>query len=281
MILIPKIEKAGKVFWTIIGLAFLLLVGALDYVLVPHEVSVSLFYVLPIGLITWYAGERLGAAMAVASALIWFADDMLAGKSFAHPGIHAWNAGVRLFFFGLTVFSIRLGKALERERTVSRTDFLTGAFNSRHFFELAEGEMDRATRYGHPFTIAYLDLDNFKFLNDAWGHRTGDHVLQVTVSILKEHLRKTDIVARMGGDEFAVLLPELGPAGAQAVLSKVHKMLLQGMQEQNWPVTFSIGALTFIHTPSSVDEMIHMADTAMYEVKKTGKNSVKYSIFEG
>ena len=279
--LIHSVEKLGKPFWTLLGLAFLVLVGLADYYLLPYGMSVALFYVFPIALVTWLADAKTGTMIAIASAFIWYINDILVGPPNPHRIILVWNASVRLFFFTLTVFAIHVGKAYEHERAVANTDFLTGALNRRSFAVLAQRELDRLERYGHPFTVAYLDLDNFKFINDSFGHSTGNRCLQVIVSTMKTHLRKADMLARMGGDEFAVLLPETEEEAAKMVLFKVRNLLLDEMRKNDWPITLSIGVLTFIKTPSSIDEMLRMVDLEMYSVKRKGKNGISYSVFTG
>ena len=174
-----------------------------------------------------------------------------------------------------------LKRAMEREKELARTDFLTGAHNARHFHDLVQQEIDRFQRYERPFTIAFLDLDNFKTVNDLFGHGMGDKVLCAVVQRVSSRLRKTDVVSRLGGDEFACLLTETGREAAQAIIAEIHRDLLIEMQGQDWPVTFSIGVLTCFNTPQTADELIKMADNLMYSVKKNGKNAVSYSVYTG
>jgi diguanylate cyclase (GGDEF)-like protein len=101
--------------------------------------------------------------------------------------------------------------------------------------------------------------------------------LRTFVQYTQTSLRKTDIVARLGGDEFAILLPETGQAAAAAFFSRIQKGLLEEMQKDGWPVTFSIGVLTCLEAPRSIDEVIRLADDLMYSVKRDGKNAVTYS----
>ncbi len=174
-----------------------------------------------------------------------------------------------------------LKKAVEREMELARTDYLTGAANARHFYELVQGEIDRSSRYKRPFTIAYLDIDNFKTVNDLFGHSAGDKVLCTVVQCANSLLRKTDFVARLGGDEFVFLLTETGLEPARKTIANFHRNLLLEMQKNNWPVTFSIGVLTCNDTRQTVDELIKMADNLMYSVKNNSKNAVCYSVCTG
>lgn len=172
-----------------------------------------------------------------------------------------------------------LKAALEREQCMARTDSLTGAANSRYFYDLLEREIARNRRYKHPFTVSYIDLDNFKQVNDLFGHSEGDAVLRSMIECIQQHIRKCDVIGRMGGDEFALLFPETDSAVAKSVLSKVQKTLLEDMKVNGWPVTFSIGTLTCRGGAETPDEVIRVADALMYEVKHNGKNAIKYSVY--
>ncbi len=276
--MIAVMEKQSKPFWVIAGGALVGMIGAVDY-LTGFEVSFSLFYLIPIALITWFTTPKLGMMFAVASAIVWLIADILSGAVYSHQFIYLWNSAIRLGFFALTVFSLDLIKTLEREKTFARMDYVTGTLNTRYFHALAQREIDRSFRYRYPFTVAYIDIDNFKRVNDSFGHITGDKVLYAVADCMQRHLRKTDIVARVGGDEFAILLPEVELSLAKAVISKMHGKLLEEMQKNNWRVTFSIGVSTFIDAPSSVNEMLNMVDRLMYSVKHNGKNNISFATY--
>jgi diguanylate cyclase (GGDEF)-like protein len=168
--------------------------------------------------------------------------------------------------------------ANQQERIIARTDALTGLTNMRSFHEQAEAEIYRATRYDHPLTLAYIDIDNFKTVNDTLGHEEGDNLLRVVAKRMLQDARKTDLVARIGGDEFVVLLPETDQAAAKIVINQIHRNLNEESSKHAWPVTFSIGVLTCTGTPPRVGEMIKAADNLMYAVKHRGKNAVNYSV---
>ena len=169
---------------------------------------------------------------------------------------------------------VRLKEALERERGDARNDFLTQIPNRRAFYEIASTEVQRSRRYDRPLTLVYVDLDNFKAVNDSMGHETGDKLLVAVAATIQRAVRGSDTIARLGGDEFAVLLPESDKASGEVVARKLQDLLLQTMHEHNWPVTFSIGLVSYRTPPESVSEMIRKADEAMYSVKQRGKNSV-------
>lgn len=280
MNLLANLEERSARFWITAGVIFVGVVGVADF-WTGSELSFSLFYLIPIALVTWFAGRNIGYVIGVTSAITWFVADILAGQSYSQPLIPYWNAAVRLVFFVVVASLIPALKELEREKEVAHTDYLTGVANRRLFFETAQREFDRSQRYQHPFSIAYIDLDNFKIVNDQFGHRVGDQLLCVVANQAQKYLRKTDMIARVGGDEFVLLLPEADQEASQIIVSKINLALLDEMQRHNWPVTFSIGVLTCRTAKSTADELIKEADELMYTVKKNGKNAVAYAVYAG
>lgn len=214
--------------------------------------------------------------MSFACSIIWFSADFAAGHELSHYLFFIWNTLVRLSFFLIVNYLLTsLHDTLEQAQHFSRIDGLTGIYNSRYFHILLDAEINRSRRYLNKFTIAYIDLDHFKWVNDTYGHSTGDHALRTAASYLKNALRNTDTLARLGGDEFCLLLPETDSAKAQVLFKKIHAGLLREMQNQNWPVTFSIGVIVFNKPPESTDSAIKQADGLMYQIKKENKNAFR------
>ena len=170
--------------------------------------------------------------------------------------------------------------ALAAERRLARVDPLTGLANRRAFYEGAELERKRSLRHSRPLSVAYIDLDNFKQVNDQMGHDVGDELLAQIGSLLQNRLRAEDLTARMGGDEFAILLPENNYESACIAVHKTHRMLTEMAKDNRWPVTFSIGMVTFAPPPGNIEDMLRAADDLMYTVKHNGKNSVATSFNE-
>jgi diguanylate cyclase (GGDEF)-like protein len=281
MNIIASLENRGKPFWAAVGFLSIIILGLLDY-LTGYELSFSLFYLIPISLVVWFVGRRLGVTASIVSALAELIVDILTGDQDAQPGVYFWNAALRFgFFIIVTLLLASLKKALEHERNLARTDYLTGATSLSFFYDLLQIEIDRFQRYGHPFTLAYVDIDNFKTVNDRFGHTTGDSVLRSVVMHARHALRKTDIVARLGGDELTILLPETDPETAQGVISKTQQGLVDEMNRCHWPVTFSIGVITFTAMPSTTDELMKMVDDLMYTVKRSGKNAISFAVYAG
>jgi diguanylate cyclase (GGDEF)-like protein len=168
-----------------------------------------------------------------------------------------------------------LRKLYLHERHLSRIDPLTNVENRRALFESASRAKSFSDRHDVPLSIAYLDLDGFKKLNDRLGHRVGDKVLAIVAARIRKTLRPTDVVGRVGGDEFILILPESDSGTALRIIDRVRIDLDQAMQKRRWPVTFSIGLVSFSPPLGSVSEMIRAADQAMYAAKNTGKDRVE------
>jgi diguanylate cyclase (GGDEF)-like protein/PAS domain S-box-containing protein len=174
----------------------------------------------------------------------------------------------------------KLQAALESEKNLSRVDFLTGIPNRRMFHQALTLEGKRSRRYGRPITLIYIDVDNFKHLNDHYGHATGDELLKTIGGTLETSVRSTDMAARLGGDEFAVLLPETDEASAGVIVAKLRQNLQGAIGPKGWPVTFSFGVVTFPIALDSMEEMIKRADEFMYEAKRGGKSAVVSRVIE-
>ena len=167
-----------------------------------------------------------------------------------------------------------LGTQAERLTELAHTDPLTGLANRRHLIEKLERELTRARRYQRPLSLLYLDLDGFKAINDRFGHMFGDEILRGVAMSLRAVLRSTDLLARFGGDEFAVLLPETTLEGAQNVSEKLRKALASYGRQLGPMVpllTFCAGASQLLDSDTTVDDMLSRADQAQYLAKDTGK----------
>jgi len=272
-------EKQSRSNIVIMSTLLIAATGVLDYVTGP-DLSLLTFYLIPVSLATWFAGPATGIALSVLSAVAWSLSDIFLSHTGGHIAVPYWNLFMELsaFFLASSVLA-GLRSSLEREQRLGRIDYLTGAVNSRYFAELADREIQRALRYKHIFTAAYLDLDNFKAVNDNRGHQEGDRLLKLVVTTIAESIRTTDIVARLGGDEFLILFPETDSEMARTAVQKIRERLMALMNANDWPVTFSFGLVTFASAPQSVNHLVKLADAVMYEVKNSGKDGMKCSIY--
>jgi diguanylate cyclase (GGDEF)-like protein len=177
----------------------------------------------------------------------------------------------------LTVLRDRLADEQQR----ARRDPLTGVLNLRAFQERIDYSLALSARDGQPLTLAYVDLDDFKRINDVHGHTGGDLVLATIGGVLAEAVRNTDTVARVGGDEFALLFPGTGSAGAADVISKLRQRLAERLTAAGLQATCSIGAVTYLHPPQGAAQALAAADRLMYQVKRSGKNAIAFGVFDG
>lgn len=268
---LDQMEKGPKL---IMGIILLGGVTFLDFY-TGTELSFSLFYLIPISFFSFAFGASVGNGVAFISAAIWLLVDVLT-TAHADTFAYLWNTIIRLGFFLLPAWMLR---SLEQERLHARTDFLTGAINNRYFNDLLEREIERSLRYNHPFTIAFIDMDNFKTINDTFGHLYGDKMLRTLAERMKNHLRKTDVIARVGGDEFAILLPETDEKDARIAMSHLFSKIAEEMTAKKWPLTFSVGVLTLSAPDISADKILGIVDKMMYVVKNNGKDNIKYAIY--
>ena len=268
------ISNQSKTFCIALCLAILFLIGVVDYI-TGEEISLSVFYLLPVSLATWCTGKWIGILFCFFAAIVWFFADVMTGHVYSHFIIPYWNAFVRLSFFLIVSYLLsRLKSSFMQEKLLARIDSLTGLLNRIAFNDAAQSEIDKAHRFKHSFTVAYMDLDNFKMVNVKLGHSVGDTLLQLVAETIKNNTRVVDIVARLGGDEFIILFPETGIESAQVVFRKLQERIMEAMQENRWPITLSIGAVTYINPPDTVDNMIKKADSLMYSAKNSGKNKI-------
>ena len=257
-----------------VGMVLVYILGGLDY-LTGREMSFSIFYLMPISLVTWFVRPGKGYVLCGIATLIGLAVDVADGYEYAHTWILFWNALAPsiLFLFAVRLLD-RLHTAFRHEQAMSRTDDLTQVLNARGFEEVAHRIFRLAARHGHPTALAYLDIDNFKEVNDRQSHSKGDQVLQIVAGTLNRCIRATDAVGRLGGDEFAILMPETALEGARIAIDKVHKELLRTAAAGNWDIGFSIGLAAFSSLPPSIDDALKVADRLMYRAKNMGKNRV-------
>ncbi|TWT90068.1 Response regulator PleD [Pseudobythopirellula maris] len=236
-------------------------------------------YLPSVMLIAWVTRISYGFMLAAVCCCGWLLDDLLMIDEQPFSEGEVWTASIHgVFFTVVLTMLMRLRIAQANERRLARTDGLTGLHNPKAFRELAELEIARSARTGRPVSVAFLDCDNFKMVNDTLGHLEGDRLLAAIAERMQQVVRKIDMPARMGGDEFAILLPETSEQEARVLIERLRTELNERMQQDGWPVTFSIGVAVYASAPESVDALIQGADVLMYEVKTGAKDAVAFRL---
>jgi diguanylate cyclase (GGDEF)-like protein len=261
-----------------------LAIGVVDYFTGP-DIGFSLFYLLPIGWAAWHLGRIPTLVLTSIASACWL------GADAAWHGMDAvvlWNAFTRLGIYAaigelivrvrkdrqrLAALNRQLTELLAQEQRLARTDPLTGLANRRMFEDELRRGVARSRRNSTPMAVAYFDLDQFKSLNDRFGHAAGDNLLQRIATLLAGGIRAGDVAARLGGDEFGLLLD----GGTEAARATVDRLLAQVTEvlrdDPAGKVTVSIGVACFDAPPPPAETLIDHADAAMYCAKSQGKNT--------
>ncbi|MDP2881637.1 MAG: GGDEF domain-containing protein [Azonexus sp.] len=265
------------IFKSLILVCGVLLVTVVGYIhmLTGLAYEFHAFFIVPVLAVSWFLGSRFGYALGALASIEWYlADQMLAGvQSLLLPLL--FNTAIRLAIFvggAWLVGTIR--NVLLRESRLAREDALTQLPNRREFHERGRQAFAQAQRQGAPFAAVYIDLDRFKEVNDTLGHETGDRLLQSVATTMLRHVRASDVPSRLGGDEFALLLPNMKADKVHAYADELLRVLLDAMQAEGWPVTFSIGVASYRITPDDFDALLKQADGLMYEVKRGSRDSI-------
>lgn len=261
------------------------LLGLADYASGP-DFGFSLLYLMPIAILAWRSEARLAVAAAVFAAGCWLGSDA------AYHGlgpITLWNGFTRLAMYvalaaltgrvrrdreRVAALNGQLSRLLEQEQRLARTDALTGLPNVRAFREALDKSLARSRRDHSPLAVACIDLDNFKTLNDTLGHAGGDRALRTAADALTRVARAADVSARIGGDEFAVLLHDCDEAGARAVAERVLKGIQEVLAQAGAGVGASLGVACFREPPEDADAALGAADRALYQAKRQGKGRI-------
>ncbi|HET6844035.1 MAG TPA: GGDEF domain-containing protein [Candidatus Angelobacter sp.] len=251
-------------------------VTALRYFTPPIR-DVAVLFLVPVSFAAWFIAPFLGWLMALASAaLLLFFEVTHSGTT---AGALWWNFAMNLAMFSFFVFIFsEVRRLYRRERELSLRDPLTGLLNRRAFTAVVNLERQRMQRHFRPLSMVYIDMDDFKQVNDSRGHIGGDALLKTVADSMKNSLRTTDFLARLGGDEFVLLLPETPAEAASSAIAKMYDRLRENTRPLGSPVTCSIGVVTFMSASVSADEMIGIADDTMYRVKSNSKNRIECKV---
>lgn len=240
-------------------------------------VGMGIFYLVPVLVATWYDGVGWGIAFAALTMGLRASVEVARAFEGTHPLVPAWNSLAYVWLVGVAIFFLtRLKRTQDQLRDLATTDALTGVLNPRAFGERLAQELERNRRYGRQLAVLYLDLDDFKAVNDSHGHQTGDAVLRLVADAIRRAVRQVDIIGRLGGDEFAVAMPETDGTLAEAAAARLAgdiRTVFRGTPS----VTASIGLVACQGggpEAAATEEVLRRADEAMYEAKRAGKDRV-------
>jgi len=278
-----------RLITTVSVVALIVGLGWIDYVTGP-DFGFSLFYILPISVVAWRYGRTEAWSAAIAAGIAWF----VAEEPWRIEALWwalVWDGFTRFVIYTFIATSVsamrrdkrtidaanrKLKELLEETERLARTDSLTGLANTRAFDEHLKQEASRARRSGKSICLAYIDLDNFKRVNDLYGHTRGDEVLSDVAQAIKSAVRKTDFVARLGGDEFATILIEADPMHAKELgMRIVDRVTSLNEGLVNVGLGASVGIVHLATPPEDLDQIITLADAAMYVAKAAGKGRVE------
>ncbi len=278
----------ARALLTAVGAVIIGLIFWLDH-MTGSRIGFALFYILPVAAAGWFLGLAPSLVLAVTATAGWFLADQSAW-GWETPLVGAWNAVTRLLIFGalgaaaarlrydraeLEQANLQLSHLLALESSMARTDLKTGLPNSRHFIEQLGREMARARREHCPIALMYIDLDDFKGVNDLYGHAGGDRVLASIAAGILSVTRGSDVCARLGGDEFAVLLWNVSAAEAARAAERVRLEVCSVSEEfPRAKLGSSIGLVHCAQAGDDPEELIRRADHEMYRAKKAGKDRV-------
>jgi len=257
-----------------LSLCFLItsIVSFIDFKL-GYEMGFSFFYLIPIIMISWKFGLFFSFIFSSLAAILWGALDVMSGHVYSQAYMIPWNISSRFLIFLMVSYLVFLLKqAILEETHNANTDFLTGAMNLRHITQLINLEVERMKRGGPRFTIIYLDVDEFKKINDCYGHKRGDQLLKKITAIFKNNLREIDVVSRIGGDEFILFFPN-----TEKEISTIFKRIQADLSKYTRPrAKISAGILTCKSTNISTARLIKKADKLMFKAKKHGGGQAEY-----
>lgn len=276
---LKKYRNKNNVLIFFINIFFIVFLGFVDYY-TGHELVFAIFYLIIVSFAVFLTTTRYGIIISVFAALVGLLVDISYTEKYANVMYPILNNTFRLCYY--IVHSILLSKLLylyRKSSELSLIDPLTNISNFRSFRMQFQYEVEKSSRTKLPISLAYFDIDNFKFINDNYGHSTGDVLLQTVTSEIKKIIRPMDVIARLGGDEFALLLPETDLENARTVVKRLQDEVSNIANKNNWPITLSIGVVIFRETTLMLDEMIKIADTLMYQIKSEGKNNIKFKIY--
>lgn len=273
-ILAHSLRNPHRLMVVAAGLTGVAVLGLLDGLSSPH-VGFALFYALVIVAVTFNGGWVAGAIVAILAAGTGLISRLLYASTDVSPLAALWNLGNEVsVFVVLVLMTHQLRGMLDKLAAQSRTDLLTGALNTRGVLEAFERERSRARRNVSPLSLAFIDLDDMKRVNDELGHAEGDEMLRILSSSVMASIREFDVFGRVGGDEFALILPDTDEQKALLAIQRLRSVINRRTHARRPYISVSVGVVTFRRDPPAAGDALQAADALMYVAKRAGGNRV-------
>lgn len=268
-------------FWNLVFIiAEVLLIAFVAYRESATYYSFDVFYCVPILHAARLSSIRalrrsdsqLPLIIGIFVGIVWTTGEFLA----VYPD-YPWSVWLLNTFARSVTFTVigRVMAKVWREREASRKDMLTDLANRLEFTERFAIEQSRSDRSGKPYSLLFIDIDQFKSLNDEQGHHIGDEALKSLSAILTNNSRAGDVVCRFGGDEFALLFPETDDSSCAMLASRIIEVAKAEFQNKGWPIALSVGCVTGSGSSQSIEELLQIADGKMYSMKKEARTQLR------
>ncbi|HEY7714150.1 MAG TPA: GGDEF domain-containing protein [Candidatus Binatia bacterium] len=267
------LERRSKRALAALAYSIAIFLGLLDFI-TAVKIHFLLLYLVPIFIGSWFISKSTGIRLAIFTSLIWFVAHSFSGSSSA-GWIAYSNLAMRTAVFVLfAITQAQLRAKLDDLSNLATRDFLTGLPNGHAFYQLTAREMDRA--FGvEPMTLVCVDVEGFDWVNHRFGHPTGDQIMCTIAHTIKQHVPRPDLVGRVGGTSFAILLPNIASNVASLILETVQEALHEERRRCSHPLTFFISAIACARAPRTVAELIQEADAQMTRIKGGKKDTLQ------
>jgi len=272
-------ERRSKFTVGAIAVILTMALGYLDSI-AGIEIHFLLLYLIPIFLGSWFGSRELGMYLAMLGSLVWFVADSLSGRSYTHAWIAFWNLFMRTgVFLAFASIQAQLRAKLDEMSKLASRDLLTGLPNGRAFYQSVADEIKRALSI-EPLALASVDVSGLQMVNDRFGYPVGDQMLCTIAQTIKQNVPRPDLVGRIGGTSFSILLPNTTSESANLILQQIKEALQAARRKYSHPLTFSVSAVACAKSPKSMAALLHQADRRMERVKGGKKDTIQITAIE-
>lgn len=261
-----------KLVFAVISLILFAVIFYVDTVFLPTDIQLLVPYLIIASAATIFIGPKTGLTFSSLSIVLWLASKTQ-NFSKSQAAVYVDFFIKVLFIFGMYALMLFVRRIMRENERLLLSDELTGVASRRGFFHLANFETKRRIAKGNYLSVFYIDIDNFKTVNDTLGHEIGDKVLREFADCVRRATRPSDIFGRLGGDEFALLLSNVTSAEVNLVSRRIMANFKAVSKSNEWPTTLSIGIYS-TEAKKEIGELIRSADELMYEAKQKGKNQI-------